>query len=336
MANLQEMPGDVISHIALHLPLCDVASFCIINQHFGNMLHSNHHLWISLVDNLLKFHLFNDLSVTSYLHAVYESVQDMDLFYAFLKMLSARIPPYPTSIDMRIFDWHRGPKYITPLDADIFNSSIVAVTFTGLLGESARSVVANNPFPYLRFDSRDEKFSFVPFSRVGTIQTKSTAPAKLLGFASLSFTAYFECRIFDVLNTESVGGEQPFELVSQRKVIRVGLACPPFSLNGQLPGSDNFSFGYHSVDGCFYLEGREGMHFGGEPFGPGDVVGCGILYGGNKCPPNGKIFFTKNGVLQGAMLDVANPTFLCLSWFPAVVSVFLYIWHDINIFPCRA
>jgi hypothetical protein len=313
---LQQLPGDIVSHIAFNLPLRDAASFCITSRHLCNMLKSNHHLWISLVDNLLKFHVFREVSVVSYLHDVYENIQDRDLLYAFLKLLLGRIPPYPSSIDMKTFDWHRGPSNVTPLDMSKDASSNIAVAFTGLLGESTRSIVANNCFPYLPFDYSDQQYSLVPFCRVGTVHMDLKSPNPI-GVVSLAFAAYYECRILERLNTAGVTSSQPYDFVSQRNIVRVGLACPPFPLKGLLPGSDNFSFGYDSLDGCLYREG-EARSFGGESFGPGDVVGCGILYGGADCSSKGKIFFTKNGAIQGVMLDIASPTFLNLSWFPTV------------------
>lgn len=56
------------------------------------------------------------------------------------------------------------------------------------------------------------------------------------------------------------------------------------------------SFGYHSDDGGIFTE--TGSHHSqglNDPWGPGDVVGAGILFFKNKI----KIFFTKNGKFLG-------------------------------------
>ncbi|MAD85283.1 MAG: hypothetical protein CL912_20175 [Deltaproteobacteria bacterium] len=53
------------------------------------------------------------------------------------------------------------------------------------------------------------------------------------------------------------------------------------------------SWAYHGDDGRFYCYlGHNSVHVG-EPYGPGDVIGCGVDFG------TGKIWYTRNGTLLG-------------------------------------
>ena len=79
-------------------------------------------------------------------------------------------------------------------------------------------------------------------------------------------------------------------------------------------GYDAYSYGYRDVNG-FAFHKQVGADFGGEPWGPKDVIGCGILQ--NSETRRAAIYFFKNGVSQGcAFPDVPYAAYL-----PAV-SVF--------------
>ena len=85
-------------------------------------------------------------------------------------------------------------------------------------------------------------------------------------------------------------------------------------------GWTDISVGYHGDDGH--------MHFGGDmidmeaTFGPGDVVGCGILLL-PLVPSRPRVFFTKNGTLLPHMLSLSELADCCAGSFiyPIIVSI---------------
>ncbi|KAJ3066497.1 hypothetical protein HDU98_010180 [Podochytrium sp. JEL0797] len=71
----------------------------------------------------------------------------------------------------------------------------------------------------------------------------------------------------------------------------IGLALRPFSAYYHV-GWDFGSFAYHSDDGKLFDGAGQGGFEWGDPYGVGDVVGCGITVAGD-------VYFTKNGVRVG-------------------------------------
>ncbi|GAB2271919.1 hypothetical protein Dimus_006747 [Dionaea muscipula] len=119
---------------------------------------------------------------------------------------------------------------------------------------------------------------------VGVVQSNRPAPVKRL-------TYYFEMHVKN-------GGT--------KGQVSIGFTNESFNMRRQ-PGWEANSFGYHGYDGLLYRGQSEG-----EPFGPtfttGDTVGCGINY------TSPEIFFTKNGVIIGAVCkDVKGPLFPTVS-----------------------
>ncbi|CAK7223112.1 hypothetical protein SCUCBS95973_005067 [Sporothrix curviconia] len=75
------------------------------------------------------------------------------------------------------------------------------------------------------------------------------------------------------------------------------------------PGWEHGSWAYHSDDGNAFTETATGKSYG-PPFGPGDVVGCGVNF------RTGTAFFTRNGEDLGiAFRDIKGPN---LKLFPVV------------------
>ncbi|KAF4617997.1 hypothetical protein G7Y89_g15008 [Cudoniella acicularis] len=97
---------------------------------------------------------------------------------------------------------------------------------------------------------------------------------------------YFEATFMQVLG----GGSTPEE-----NVCRGGIGvCGEFAnFKNAMPGWKPHSVGYHADDGGVYQEDGNESLCNQEPYGKGDVVGCGVSW------RLGGYFFTKNGKLQG-------------------------------------
>ena len=311
---LIQLPTELLAHIAHFLDLHDAANLTSTCGYSLKELKWHLQLWISLVDCRLKTIYFRDCSCYCNLFELSEMVKDDAKFFGLLQMLSSRQGLWPTAIDRKILEGHRKPDNIIIKYSDD-DLSDLSVAFVGLLGDTFRSVVSNCCFP---FRCGVDNVAVAPFARVSALEKGNTVDG-VLSVVSLSYVAYYECQIHDYLNYDAVTTTQPYNYVSRRCLVSVGLACPPFPLKGHLPGSDNFSFGYRSEDGLFYHGSNVGRAFNAEPYAPGDIVGCGLVYGGEGSGGKGKIFFTKNGLQQGPLLDVENENFLCISWFPTVV-----------------
>lgn len=145
------------------------------------------------------------------------------------------------------------------------------------------------------------------------------------------------------------GNAAPQDDAMRPPTVCVGLASAGFTVDGKMPGWDAQSYGWHGDDGRLYHDSPLGGALVGG-FGPGDVIGCGIVYGssligergtsdvptsvtrwaaltaeeaGTAWPaaaplegrPPGTIFFTRNGRVQGpAFADVDTEC----GWHPAV------------------
>jgi len=119
-------------------------------------------------------------------------------------------------------------------------------------------------------------------------------PGIQLMFSSI---AYYEIEIDRPTKLEPFDGN----------CIAIGLARAEFPLTGKQPGWDSCSYGYHGDDGNIFHSSGMGIHYG-QPFGPGDVVGCGLDY------LTRSIFFTKNGAVLGTAFERIPPG----SYYPVV------------------
>ncbi len=82
--------------------------------------------------------------------------------------------------------------------------------------------------------------------------------------------------------------------------IAIGLTCKEYP-NGQLPGWDKGSIGYHSDDGRIFIESGQGKTFG-PLWQTGDIIGCGIKFPRNFSGNENdtvKVYFTRNNYLIG-------------------------------------
>ena len=87
-------------------------------------------------------------------------------------------------------------------------------------------------------------------------------------------------------------------------VVAIGIATRKFKADRKLPGWCAESIGLHSDDGCVYHESRPSRPV--ATFGPGHVVGCGVLRLDNDDDDDTRgLFFT----LDGRLLRPENPLF---------------------------
>ena len=183
-----------------------------------------------------------------------------------------------------------------------------AVQYVGRNG-GERAVVANAPFPRI-FDGRTISRRYrctLPFvlalppsgepdgtgrpfaGAVRGSRRRVAVPPRVLGAHCL---AYFEVAICAAATTacplrNTVATDIHFDDVpAPAACVAIGLAKRSFPLCGRMPGWDSHSVGYHGDDGCAFHGSGMGWNFG-PSFGPGDTVGCGIVYVGQAhthCP----------------------------------------------------
>lgn len=186
------------------------------------------------------------------------------------------------------------------------------------------AIVANCAFPAIPYCLQDDVSSVLPFSKV--VNSDETGSRLQL---VPSRVAYYEVKIHNVIPppslsaSDNAGAEGP-------PCIVVGLGCALFPLRHRMPGWDHFSFGYHSDDGLFFHNETDQGAYIGETFGPGDVVGCGLIYPfeGNI---DGAIFFTKNG--QHLKTVDFDRGYLNVEWYP-MIGIDAYSPVEVNFGEC--
>jgi hypothetical protein len=214
------------------------------------------------------------------------------------------LSPFPFRVDYRsVF---RNKKFKLGESAPGYFDRL---SYTGRLG-SNNVVFGNDHFPILPVDKRLRKFA----------KTVVTNSDECIPF--LSLVAYFEVDV-DV-RAANMSIPEEFQHQDVAPCIAVGVATLRFPTNGTMPGWDENSFGFHGDDGHYFHGRAFGQQFcrskleyefvssehGSLPrtasssvfncrFGPGDTVGCGIVY-----PPLTKhlfpeVFFTLNGRFLG-------------------------------------
>ncbi|CAM9715861.1 unnamed protein product [Ascophyllum nodosum] len=158
-------------------------------------------------------------------------------------------------------------------------------------------------------------------------------------FFRAGFTAYYEITLGKPL--EPLVRSNP-RRSARDQCVAIGLATERFPLEKKQPGWDPHSWGLHSDDGFLHHRGFSNRT-SPSTFGPGDTVGCGLLYPpafqhyhscalGRKDPKTaahhagqlghilrvvnkGAIFFTKNGRYLGIGfddIDVKKPLYPCV------------------------
>jgi hypothetical protein len=91
-------------------------------------------------------------------------------------------------------------------------------------------------------------------------------------------------------------------------IVGVGLISPDQKARRQ-PGWDRGAFGYHSDDGYLYAQqpSERAVQHKAEPYGTGDVVGCGVAFSRSTGLP-AALFWTKNGQLLNMQVQLnLNP-----------------------------
>jgi hypothetical protein len=311
------IPPELLSHIASYLWFKDIASLSVTSRGIYHGIHSDGLFWLDLVESIMRLTIFDTVNVRSFLQQVSADYRPQD-FVIFLKHLILSVPSFfPRVIDTKILGSYRGPEFIRVIGLDGMIDR-TTVLFTGPIEESVRSIVANDCFPY--FPTETELMHVpMPFTKVVATHTKA-ASLRTIGEVVLSEIGYFECVIQTDFCPPDTFTSSTSHLIPSHQSFSIGLACPPFTLKGQFPGADNFSLGYRSDDGAFCQGGVNGIQFGAEPYGAGDTVGCGLIYPSLDRHSKGKLFFTRNGQLQGRPLEIASDSFFSIPWFPVLVS----------------
>ncbi|KAL3823672.1 hypothetical protein ACHAXA_009777 [Cyclostephanos tholiformis] len=123
--------------------------------------------------------------------------------------------------------------------------------------------------------------------------------------------AYYEVtivrRALDITSSE-VNASHDYH----HECISIGLSTGSFCIQGKMPGWDFASYGYHSDDGGIFHGTGIPPRRRRPPYGPGDVVGCGLDY------EAGRIFFTKNGRFLGYEFDKVGEDVVEGGLFPTV------------------
>lgn len=323
---MNELPSELLSQMASYLWFKDLLSLSLTSKKIHHRLHSDGFFWIDLLDSILRslyydppVHIRSDLLQLSQNYSTHD-------FVAFLKQILLTIPTFwPRTVDTKIFNTYRGPDHLRIIELEN-NPQRNYVLFDGSIDDGVRSIVANDCFPYLPIET-DDLIVSLPFTKVVAteLMTQQNGAETISLFTSgkvvCSEVGYFECMIHQSCFPPEALYLSSSQDLSSRTSISIGLACPPFALKGQFPGVDNFSLGYRSDDGAFYQGGYTGIQFGAEPYGPGDIVGCGLVYPPLDRQGKGKLFFTRNGHIQGRILDIASSNFFCIPWFPVIVSI---------------
>jgi hypothetical protein len=174
------------------------------------------------------------------------------------------------------------------------NTGEFSIRYAGEVGgHDVHSIRSDNPLPRPCLRKKGKRFR-LPFRKNTAKWNPFVAPfmeKDLSVNVTPRVVSYFEVSIIKCLNQrrpalsfDSLDGER-------KDCIAIGLATDTFDCQSALPGH-NFSFAYHSDDGGIYHgTGRQQKH--ASPFGPGDIVGCGVDY------VTGSIFFTRNAKFLG-------------------------------------
>lgn len=171
---------------------------------------------------------------------------------------------------------------------------LLSVQYIGSVGHSNRCVRASTSFYPLQRNSSVSFIlwllkqifgnSFIIDSPPPCFSTPYLSPSQGLNLG-LRSVAYYEI----LISTES-------EIETEvEQCVAIGLSTEQFSsrLSEIMPGWDAYSYGYHGDDGAIFHGRGDRYAEYGPTFGPGDVVGCGVLYDRNA------IFFTLNGTYLG-------------------------------------
>mmetsp|Transcript_309 Transcript_309/g.559 ORF Transcript_309/g.559 Transcript_309/m.559 type:complete len:342 (+) Transcript_309:64-1089(+) len=301
--SMRILADDIVVHMASYLWFSDLFSFTQTSQRYHHLIHSHIHLYTDLLANMLQECFFYPAQYFDPL--IHSNRYTRDDLIDYVMMLYARIPCWPNTVDLAITSGYRGPDHIHRVCVEGKDHNIEWIAYTGELRKSLRSIVSNNCFPYFPNHRECSQIPVPKFTRAFMDSRKSP---RGVCHVSLSSVAYFETTIHTAINRDGTYTTQTINTVTDRYLTCVGLSCPPFSLRDQLPGFDRFSLGYIS-DGGLFFQGGIGQAFGASGYGPGDTIGCGIVYPTPSTGEAGKIFLTKNGKLQGNPLNILNSSF---------------------------
>ncbi|KAL3808709.1 hypothetical protein ACHAXA_003788 [Cyclostephanos tholiformis] len=163
-------------------------------------------------------------------------------------------------------------------------------------------------------DSRDCLRPFVIPTLISTKTSSSDRNGEDTGLVidlTPRFVAYYEVTIIGKA-TDFTSSEENACCDYHHECISIGLSTESFCIQGKMPGWDFASYGYHSDDGGIFHGVGIPPRRGRPPYGPGDVVGCGLDYELRR------IFFTKNGWFLGYEFDKVGKDVVESGLFPTV------------------
>jgi hypothetical protein len=174
------------------------------------------------------------------------------------------------------------------------NTGEFSIRYAGEVGgHDVHSIRSDNPLPRPCLRKKDKRLC-LPFGKKIAKWNPFVAPfmeKNLSVNVTPRVVSYFEVSISKSPNQRRPAFSFDYVDEERKNCIAIGLATETFDCQGALPGH-NFSFAYHSDNGGIYHgAGRQQKH--ATPFGPGDIVGCGVDF------VTGSIFFTRNSKFLG-------------------------------------
>jgi hypothetical protein len=300
---LAAWPADVQLAIFSFLDLDSIRQVMGVNRRVRALLlsHEAHILWLSKCQSLwsgdigdLNRQMIDNL----HLPTAAGTFSKYEVNLPLLLSMTPNILPFEIDESIIARNSSNGVAIISA-KKDEATGEISTYHFTGEIGNNREiySVRSDNPLPqptlrstktvFMRLFRKSKAVKWSPF-----VSPYMKDDGKVS--VSPSLVAYFEVSIFQAPNQEDRSFRSSFDALEPnvQDCIAIGLATETFTCRTGLPGWNEISYGYHSDDGGLY-HGSGLMQKRASPFGPGDIVGCGIDYAKRG------IFFTRNGDFLG-------------------------------------